>query len=89
MATDTSDPGVEVAHYLAGLYEVQRDADRLPDTTGLLYRYVPGGRRRRLVPLLPNGFACIALDANHVAPSDGSRQRGQVPERSWKHARIT
>ena len=38
MATDTSDPGVEVAHYLAGLYEVQRDADRLPDTTGLLYR---------------------------------------------------
>jgi hypothetical protein len=43
MATNTSDPCVEVAHYLAGLYEVQRDADRLPDTTGLLYGYVPDG----------------------------------------------
>ena len=44
-------------------------------------------RRRRLVPLLPNGFACVAFDASDVASGDRSRQRGEVLERSIRRLR--
>ena len=40
-----------------------------------------------LGPFLPNGFACVALDASDVASGDRPRQRGEVPQRSARRPR--
>jgi hypothetical protein len=48
MTTRADDPAAEVALYLRGLYEIQRDDDRLPETTDLLYGFDPDARYCRI-----------------------------------------
>jgi len=63
------DPAAEVALHLRGLYEVQRDADRLPESAGVLHGFEPDAR-----------YCLICLRRYEPTAREGKGGRGGPPQ---------
>ena len=67
--TTEEDRSVEALHYVAGDFELQRDADRNPETTGALYGYRPESH-----------YCCYCLRRFEPRPREGQGGRGGPPQ---------